>query len=73
MNWRDWDMGNIKKTNILDSKTELQLISDQGILLKLRKRESYQELRQLYLARRGKNTPEMSQGELIDDTLGDEY
>lgn len=29
-------------------------------------------LRMLYLSKRGKNTPEMSQGELIDDSMGDE-
>lgn len=32
-----------------------------------KKRKSNKELRMLYLSKRGKNTPEMSQGELIDE------
>ncbi|MGG1658299.1 hypothetical protein [Brevibacillus sp. NRS-1366] len=54
---------------------EVQLIPEQGILLKpaaKHKRKSNRELRMLYLSKRGKNTPEMSQGELIDDSVGDE-
>lgn len=59
----------------LGAKVEVQLIPEQGILLKpaaKRKRKSNRELRMLYLSKRGKNTPEMSQGELIDDSVGDE-
>jgi len=57
-----------------NSETEPQLISDQDVLMDSRGSVmNHQKLRQLYLDRRGKNTPEMSQGELIDDTLGDEY
>lgn len=58
------------------SKVEVHLISDQGVLLKLaekNKRKSNRELRKLYLSKRGKNTPQMSQGELIDDSVGDEF
>lgn len=59
----------------LGSKVEVQLIPDQGILLKpaaKNKRKSNRELRMLYLSKRGKNKPEMSQGELIEDSMGDE-
>lgn len=59
----------------LGAKVEVQLIPGQGILLKpaaKRKRKSNRELRLLYLSKRGKNTPAMSQGELIDDSAGDE-
>jgi len=57
------------------TKVEIQLIPDQGILLKPATRcmhKSNRELRELYLSKRGKNRPEMLQGELIDDSLGDE-
>lgn len=59
----------------LGSKVEVQLIPEQGILLKpatKRARKSNRELRMLYLSKRGKNTPAMSQGELINDSVGDE-
>lgn len=59
----------------LGAKVEVQLIPEQGILLKpavKRTRKSNRELRMLYLSKRGKNTPTMSQGELIDDSVGDE-
>lgn len=59
----------------LGSKVEMQLIPEQGIFLKparKRKRKTNKELRQLYLSKRGQNTPEMSQGELINDSVGDE-
>lgn len=59
----------------LGSKVEVQLIPEQGILLKpskKRRRKTNKELRELYLSRRGKNKPEMSQGELINDSMGDE-
>lgn len=59
----------------LGAKVEIQLIPEQGILLKpavRRKRKSNRELRMLYLSKRGKNQPDMSQGELIEDALGDE-
>jgi antitoxin MazE len=59
----------------LGAKVEVQLIPEQGILLKpaaKRARKSNRELRMLYLSKRGKNTPELSQGELIDDSVGDE-
>lgn len=57
------------------AKVEIQLIPDQGILLKptvKRTRKSNRELRMLYLSKRGKNKPEMSQGEVIDHSVGDE-
>lgn len=57
------------------TKVEVQLLPGQGILLKpasKRNRKSNRELRMLYLSKRGKNTPEMSQGELIEDSVGDE-
>lgn len=60
----------------LGSKVEVQLIPEQGIFLKpakKRKRKTNKELRQLYLSKRGKNKPEMSQGELINDFMGDEF
>ncbi len=60
----------------LGSKVEVHLVPEQGILLKSaekNKRKSNRELRKLYLTRRGKNTPQMSQGELIDDSVGDEF
>jgi antitoxin MazE len=59
----------------LGAKVEIQLIPDQGILLKpaiKRTRKSNRELRMLYLSKRGKNRPEMSQGELIENSVGDE-
>ncbi|WP_409342752.1 AbrB/MazE/SpoVT family DNA-binding domain-containing protein [Paenibacillus sp. MBLB4367] len=59
----------------LGAKVELQLIPDQGILLKpavKRTRKSNRELRMLYLSKRGKNMPAMSQGEFIDNSMGDE-
>lgn len=59
----------------LGAKVEVQLLPGQGILLKpavKRKRKSNRELRMLYLSKRGKNKPKMSQGELIDDSTGDE-
>lgn len=59
----------------LGAKVEIHLIPEEGILLKpaaKRTRKSNRELRMLYLSKRGKNTPAMSQGELIDDTMGDE-
>ena len=59
----------------LGSKVEIQLIPEQGIFLKparKRKHKTNKELRQLYLSKRGKNKPEMSQGELINDSMGDE-
>ncbi|MFC6548418.1 AbrB/MazE/SpoVT family DNA-binding domain-containing protein [Cohnella cellulosilytica] len=60
----------------LGSKVEVHLVADQGILLKSaekNRRKSNRELRQLYLSKRGKNTPQMSPGELIDDSIGDEF
>lgn len=59
----------------LGAKVQMELIPEQGILLKpaeKRKRKSNKELRDLYLSKRGKNKPEMSQGEMIDDSMGDE-
>lgn len=59
----------------LGAKVEVQLIPEQGILLKpavKRTRKSNRELRMLYLSKRGKNMPATSQGELIDDSVGDE-
>ena len=59
----------------LGTKVEIQLLPDQGILLKpaiKRMRKTNRELRSLYLSKRGKNKPEMSQDELIDDSVGDE-
>ncbi|MFJ7832603.1 AbrB/MazE/SpoVT family DNA-binding domain-containing protein, partial [Peribacillus sp. NPDC097284] len=57
----------------LGAKVEMELIPEQGILLKpatKRRRKSNRELRMLYLSKRGKNNSEMSQGELIDDSMG---
>ncbi len=59
----------------LGAKVEIQLIPEQGILLKpalRRKCKPNRELRMLYLSKRGKNRPNMSQVELIEDSLGDE-
>ena len=59
----------------LGSKVEIELVPEQGIMLKpllKRNRKTNRELRQLYLSKRGKNTPELSQGELIVDSIGDE-
>jgi len=59
----------------LGAKVEIELIPEEGILLKPlteRKRKSNRELRKLLLSMRGKNKPEMSQGILIDDSIGDE-
>lgn len=59
----------------MGAKVELQLIPGQGILVKpavKRTRKSNRELRMLYLSKRGKNNPEMSQGELLDNSVGDE-
>lgn len=60
----------------LGEKVEVLLIPEEGILLKRpakRKRKSNRELRMLYLSKRGKNKSDMSQGELIDDSMGDEF
>ncbi|WP_249860382.1 AbrB/MazE/SpoVT family DNA-binding domain-containing protein [Paenibacillus konkukensis] len=57
------------------TKVEIQLIPEQGILLKpmtQSKRKSNRELRKLLLSMRGKNKSELSQGILIDDSVGDE-
>lgn len=59
----------------LGTKVELQLIPNEGILVKpavKRTRKSNKELRMLYLSKRGKNNPDMSQGEIIDNSVGDE-
>ena len=59
----------------LGTKVEIHLIPEEGILLKpshQRKHKSNRELRKLLLSMRGKNKPEMSQGILIDDSVGDE-
>lgn len=59
----------------LGAKVEIQLIPEQGILLKpsiQKKRKSNRELRKLLFSMRGKNKPETSQGILIDDSVGDE-
>ncbi len=60
----------------LGEKIEVQVIPEQQIIIlksaAKRKRKSNRELRMLYLSKRGQNTPEMSQGELIEDSVGDE-
>ena len=59
----------------LGAKVEIHLIPEEGIFLKpliQRKRKSNRELRKLLFSMRGKNKPEMSQGILIDDSVGDE-
>ncbi|WP_238655553.1 AbrB/MazE/SpoVT family DNA-binding domain-containing protein [Paenibacillus piscarius] len=59
----------------MGAKVELELIPDQGILVKpaiKSARKSNRELRMLYLSKRGKNSPEMSQGELLDSSVGNE-
>lgn len=60
----------------LGEKVEVQVIPEQQVIIlkaaAKRKRKSNRELRMLYLSKRGNNTPEMSQGELIEDAVGDE-
>jgi hypothetical protein len=59
----------------MGAKVEMDAIPEQGILLKptaKRKHKPNKELRALYLSKLDKNTPKMSQSELIDDSMGDE-
>jgi antitoxin component of MazEF toxin-antitoxin module len=59
----------------LGAKVEIHFLPDQGILLKpsvQTMRKTNRELRKLLLSMRGKNKPELSQGILIDDSVGDE-
>ncbi|MFM9279861.1 AbrB/MazE/SpoVT family DNA-binding domain-containing protein [Paenibacillus jiagnxiensis] len=59
----------------LGAKVEMELIPDQGILLRpatTKKAKTNRELRKLFLSLRGKNTPDQAHEEMFVEPMGDE-